>query len=86
MRYLEQTFTFPVSTGRLTQTDYEIRVGLRNPDGSLRVPRQYEPRYACVHEPVGLYETCEFCGPSRGKVQFHHPDGTLRLPKRPKKK
>ena len=39
MRYLEQTFTLPTSTGKLTQTDWEIAVGLRNPDGSLVQPK-----------------------------------------------
>lgn len=40
MRYLEQSFTVPVSTGKMTQTDYEIAVGLRNPDGSLVQPKR----------------------------------------------
>ena len=35
MRYIQPTFTLPVSTGKLTQTDWEIAVGLRNPDGTL---------------------------------------------------
>jgi len=40
MRYIQPTFTLPVSTGKLTQTDWEIAVGLRNPDGTLRQPRR----------------------------------------------
>jgi len=40
MRYIQPTFTLPVSTGKLTQTDWEIAVGLRNPDGTLVQPRR----------------------------------------------
>lgn len=38
MLYQKQTFTLPTSTKRMTQEEYEIRVGLRNPDGSLKRP------------------------------------------------
>lgn len=35
MRYQSKVFTLPTSSGKMTQTDYEIRVGLRHPDGRL---------------------------------------------------
>lgn len=40
MRYLEQTFTLPAGGTKLTQTEWEIRVGLRHPDGSLVQPKR----------------------------------------------
>ena len=40
MRYLEQTFTLPAGGSKLTQTEWEIRVGLRNPDGKLVQPKK----------------------------------------------
>lgn len=40
MKYLEKTFSVPVGAGKMTQTEYEIRVGLRNPDGSLKRPKK----------------------------------------------
>lgn len=40
MLYQKQTFTLPTTSRKMTQTDYEIRVGLRNPDGSLRRPKK----------------------------------------------
>ena len=49
MRYIQPTFTLPTSTGKLTQTDWEIAVGLRNPDGTL------------VGAPVQVGD-CPFCG------------------------
>jgi len=38
MQYLNKTFTLPTTSKRMTQTDYEIAVGLRNPDGTLVQP------------------------------------------------
>lgn len=40
MRYLDKTFTLPAAPPRISQTEYEIRVGIRNPDGSLRQPKK----------------------------------------------
>ena len=40
MKYQQPTFTLPTSTGKLTQTDWEIAVGLRNPDGTLVQPKK----------------------------------------------
>ena len=40
MKYQQPTFTLPTSSGKLTQTDWEIAVGLRNPDGTLVQPRR----------------------------------------------
>jgi len=40
MQYLNKTFTLPTTSRKMTQTDYEIAVGLRNPDGSLRRPKK----------------------------------------------
>jgi hypothetical protein len=39
VRYTEQTFTLPVTTRKMTHTDYEIAVGLRRPDGKLVQPK-----------------------------------------------
>jgi hypothetical protein len=39
MQYVNKTFTLPVNLKRMTQTEYEIRVGLRHPDGSLVQPK-----------------------------------------------
>lgn len=38
MQYVNKTFTLPTTNRRMTQTDYEIAVGIRNPDGSLVTP------------------------------------------------
>ncbi len=40
MQYVKPTFTLPVSNKKISQTDYEIAVGLRNPDGSLKRPKK----------------------------------------------
>lgn len=40
MRYLERTFTLPAAPARISQYEYEIRVGLRNPDGKLVQPKR----------------------------------------------
>jgi hypothetical protein len=39
MQYVNKTFTLPTTTKRMTQTDYEIAVGLRHPDGTLVQPK-----------------------------------------------
>ena len=39
MQYERKKFTLPVNTKRMTQTDYEIAVGLRRPDGKLIQPQ-----------------------------------------------
>jgi hypothetical protein len=42
MKYQQPTFTLPTVniSRKMTQTEYEIRVGLRNPDGSLKRPKK----------------------------------------------
>jgi hypothetical protein len=40
LQYVNKTFTLPTTAKKMTQTDYEIAVGLRNPDGSLRRPKK----------------------------------------------
>lgn len=42
MKYQNPTFTLPTVNKSMTQTDYEIAVGLRNPDGSLVQPKVLE--------------------------------------------
>ena len=39
MQYLNKTFTMATTTKRMTQREYEIAVGLRNPDGTLVQPK-----------------------------------------------
>jgi hypothetical protein len=39
MQYFNERFTLPVTTKRMSQTDYEIAVGLRHPDGTLVQPK-----------------------------------------------
>jgi hypothetical protein len=36
MKYLQRSFSLPASNGKMTQTEYEIAVGIRNADGSLK--------------------------------------------------
>jgi hypothetical protein len=40
VKYQQPTFTLPTVNKRMTQTEYEIAVGLRNSDGSLRRPKK----------------------------------------------
>jgi len=65
MRYIQPTFTLPTSTGKLTQTDWEIAVGLRNPDGTLVQPNITEYRSWGMTEVVDLDGCgcgCDGCG------------------------
>jgi hypothetical protein len=39
MHYQNKTFTLPACSKRMSQTDYEIAVGLRHPDGRLVQPK-----------------------------------------------
>lgn len=39
MQYLKPSFSGPVSNGKISQTDYEIAVGIRHPDGILVQPK-----------------------------------------------
>jgi hypothetical protein len=39
MQYLNKKFSLPACIKRMTQTDYEIAVGLRHPDGTLVQPK-----------------------------------------------
>jgi hypothetical protein len=39
MQYQNKKFTLPACSKRMTQTDYEIAVGLRKPDGTLVQPK-----------------------------------------------
>jgi hypothetical protein len=39
MQYLNKKFSLPACIKRMTQTDYEIAVGLRHPDGRLVQPK-----------------------------------------------
>ena len=39
MQYLKPSFSLPTSSGKISQTDWEIAFGLRNPDGSLKRKR-----------------------------------------------
>ena len=55
MRYTEKTFTLPVSSPKVTQTDWEIAVGLRNPDGSL-----VQPKAGCKRHALKLW-SCTAC-------------------------
>lgn len=40
MKYQQPTFTLPTTNRKMTQTEYEIAVGLRNADGSLVQPKK----------------------------------------------
>jgi hypothetical protein len=40
MKYVEKSFTLPTTSKRMTQTEYEIAVGLRHPDGRLVQPKR----------------------------------------------
>ena len=40
MKYENKRFTLPVNTRKMTQTDYEIAVGLRTKDGKLVQPKR----------------------------------------------
>jgi hypothetical protein len=44
VKYQQPTFTLPTVNKTMTQTDYEIAVGLRNPDGSLVQPKVVEAK------------------------------------------
>jgi hypothetical protein len=44
MQYVNKTFTLPTTSKRMTQTDYEIAVGLRHPDGTLVQPEIFPSR------------------------------------------
>jgi hypothetical protein len=40
MLYEKPTWSCPTTNRPMSQTEYEIRVGLRNPDGSLKRPKK----------------------------------------------
>lgn len=40
MQYVNKTFTLPTVNKKMTQTEYEIAVGLRTPDGKLVQPKK----------------------------------------------
>ena len=40
MLYQKPSFTLPTTDKKISQTDYEIAVGLRNPDGTLVIPKK----------------------------------------------
>lgn len=65
MKYQQPTFTLPTTTRKMTQTDYEIAVGLRRPNGRW-VRRQKQT--ACEHDPCGLSETCDVPGCVRYEI------------------
>lgn len=43
MQYVNKSFTLPTTNRKMTQTDYEIAVGLRHPDGSLVQTKPLNP-------------------------------------------
>lgn len=44
MQYVNKTFTLPTTNRKMSQTDYEIAVGLRHPDGRLRQQKPLNPK------------------------------------------
>lgn len=55
MKYLQPSFTVATGNGKLTDEQYEIAVGIRNPDGSF----VEEDDHYCVY--FGD-EPCIWCG------------------------
>jgi hypothetical protein len=66
VKYQEKTFTLPTTSKRMTQTDYEIAVGLRHPDGTLVQPKTepLEPGEFWITRGDGVQERCRYVGQS----------------------
>ena len=64
MKYLQPTFSVPTSSGKLTDREYEIAVGIRNPDGT-----QIETACLCIGWAGGSgcppRSGCPSCHPTR---------------------